>query len=656
MKNLSIKTTLIIAGISIVLVILFAANLNRKIINESISNIVTSSEDMHILHDRTVKLKDIVMEIQRLSLNSILLEDDDMLMLAPQKSNQFYKICDDIISQYPKSEKKKIEDIIKIKKDYNKFLLQVLAMSAQFTEGLDYGQDKLKQTNIFVEKFIENLYKLEKDIELYTEEYNNNLIKQIFNKTLNLKVFLLSIIFSVMFIVVYLIRKKLYLPLYNLVKFAQNLKQNDDFLSKRISYSSKDEIGVLSNSLNEMLENLESSTLELETLTKNQDSVIKAQTAIANMQRDKALLANKAKSEFLANMSHEIRTPLNAIMGFIDLLKEKEDDKEKQKYLNIVSSSSKSLLDIINDILDFSKIESGKVQIENIDFDPREEFVVTKKLFQAKADEKNIQLYVNYGKLPKSLNGDILRIKQIINNLISNAVKFTKENKNIYLDIDYENGSLSVNVKDEGIGINKEYQSKIFDAFSQEDCSTTRKYGGTGLGLAISYNLVKAMKGELKLKSELGVGSEFYFSIPLEIGKEIEKTVLKNTKQILKGKILVVEDNIANQMFMKVILKKIGLTFDIASDGIEAIEIFKNNQYDAILMDENMPNMNGIEATKQILEYEKINSLKHTPIIALTANALKGDRERFLEAGMDEYMTKPLNKNKLVEILSTIIK
>ena len=414
----------------------------------------------------------------------------------------------------------------------------------------------------------------------------------------------------------------------------------------------KQELYEYKNQLEQMVND---KTEVLKSLNQTLEEKVISRTNQLEEQVSKVKRADRYKSEFLANMSHEIRTPLNAIMGFIDLLKEKEDDKEKQKYLDIVSSSSKSLLDIINDILDFSKIESGKVQIENIDFDPREEFVVTKKLFQAKADEKNIQLYVNYGKLPKSLNGDILRIKQIINNLISNAVKFTKENKNIYLDIDYENGSLSVNVKDEGIGINKEYQSKIFDAFSQEDCSTTRKYGGTGLGLAISYNLVKAMKGELKLKSELGVGSEFYFSIPLEIGKEIEKTVLKNTKQILKGKILVVEDNIANQMFMKVILKKIGLTFDIASDGIEAIEIFKNNQYDAILMDENMPNMNGIEATKQILEYEKENSLKHTPIIALTANALKGDRERFLEAGMDEYMTKPINNEKLSEILVEFI-
>ena len=396
--------------------------------------------------------------------------------------------------------------------------------------------------------------------------------------------------------------------------------------------------------------------IELEDLIKNQNIIITGQVEIANMQRDKALEASKSKSEFLANMSHEIRTPLNAIMGFIELLKEKEEDKEKQKYLDIVNSSSKSLLGIINDILDFSKIESGKFEIDNIDFNPISEFKVTKKLFKAKTDEKNIHLHVSYNELPKSLYGDILRIKQVINNLISNAVKFTKSGKNIYLDIEYSNEKLNVFVKDEGIGISKEYQNNIFEAFTQEDSSTTRKYGGTGLGLTISHRIVKLLGGELKLKSEVDVGSEFYFSIPVELGKNIVKD--EENEKIIdfnKKNILLVEDNMANQMFMKVILKKMNINFDIASDGLEAVEMFKQEKYDAILMDENMPNMGGIEATKHILEYEKENNIIHTPIIALTANALKGDRERFLSAGMDEYLTKPLDKKRLYEVLNSFL-
>jgi len=372
--------------------------------------------------------------------------------------------------------------------------------------------------------------------------------------------------------------------------------------------------------------------------------------------KENADKSNKAKSEFLANMSHEIRTPLNAIIGFIEILQERETDITKQKYLDIVNSSSKNLIELINDILDFSKIESGNIEIEHIDFDPLKEFSLTRKLFQAKFKEKNIKFYPSYLDMPPSLNGDVLRIKQVINNLLSNAIKFTDKNKIVYLDITYRDANLYVKVRDEGIGISQLYQEKIFEAFTQEDSSTTRKYGGTGLGLTISYNLVKAMGGELKVKSVLGKGSEFYFSLPLLAGKEIKEIVSIEENTLFKNKkILLVEDNKANQMFMKVVLKKLSLEFDIANDGLEAIDKFKNSSYDAILMDENMPNMNGIEATQQIIKIEKEKELKHTPIIALTANALKGDRDRFLSSGMDEYLSKPLNKKKLLEVLGKFL-
>ncbi|RLA80325.1 MAG: hypothetical protein DRG78_11200 [Epsilonproteobacteria bacterium] len=374
-----------------------------------------------------------------------------------------------------------------------------------------------------------------------------------------------------------------------------------------------------------------------------------------NIDKDKAESSNKSKDGFLANMSHEIRTPLNAIIGFIELLQEDEKDKIKQNYLNIISSSSKSLLEIINDILDFSKIESGKLCIDKTDFFPLEEFKLTNQLFKTRLDEKNIKLYSNYNQLPLSLNGDILRIKQVLNNLLGNAIKFTPNDKNIFINMNYKENHLFVNVRDEGIGISEEYQNKIFDAFTQEDGTTTRKYGGTGLGLSISYSLIKIMGGEIKLKSKLGKGSEFDFSLPLKVGKKTTKEIDTQILKQLSGHILLVEDNKANQMFMKVILKKLNLTFDIASDGLEALEQFKLNNYDLIIMDENMPNMNGIEATKRILEIEKENNQQHTPIVALTANAIKGDKERFLNAGMDEYLTKPVDRIKLAEILENIL-
>ena len=397
--------------------------------------------------------------------------------------------------------------------------------------------------------------------------------------------------------------------------------------------------------------------IALEELSKTQEAKIKEAVLNVEHKKDKLEKALKAKSEFLANMSHEIRTPLNAILGFIDLLKEESKGRKSLEYVNIIDSSSKSLLQIIEDILDFSKIESGKLDIDKVDFNTKSEFEVITYLFNAKASEKKITLILNLDEnLPKTINTDPLRIKQIISNLLSNAIKFTDSGKKITVDISYKDNKLFVSVKDEGKGIAKDKLSHIFDAFSQEDSSTTREFGGTGLGLTISSRLVKLLGGELNVKSKVGVGSEFYFYIPVEIGKEVAKLEV-NQKEITfdKYKILLAEDNKANQMFMKLVLKKLKLKFDIASDGLEAVEAFKQNKYDAILMDENMPNMSGIEATKEILKIEKDKGLKHTPIVALTANALKGDRERFISVGMDEYMTKPLDKRKLSDILRKIL-
>jgi len=373
--------------------------------------------------------------------------------------------------------------------------------------------------------------------------------------------------------------------------------------------------------------------------------------------KQKAEASVKSKSEFLANMSHEIRTPLNAILGFVELLKEESKGRKSMEYVEIIDSSSNSLLKIIEDILDFSKIESGKLDIEKIDFYTKSEFEVITHLFSAKCSQKDISLsLIQDENLPKIINTDPLRIKQIISNLLSNAIKFTDNGKRIIINISYENGFLTVSVKDEGKGIAKDKLSHIFEAFSQEDTSTTREFGGTGLGLSISSELVKLLGGELQVKSELGVGSEFYFSIPITIGDTIEKLVQREADISFNGKkILLVEDNPANQMFMKIILKKIDLEYDLANDGLEAIDKFQENNYDAILMDENMPNMNGIRATAELIKIEKERKLKHTPIIALTANALKGDRDRFISSGMDDYLSKPLNKKKLTEVLQKLI-
>jgi signal transduction histidine kinase/CheY-like chemotaxis protein len=398
-----------------------------------------------------------------------------------------------------------------------------------------------------------------------------------------------------------------------------------------------------------LYEKLQEKNRELEGLNNNLESIIKERTGELQEEKQKAQKANIAKSEFLANMSHEIRTPLNAIFGLISILKEKENDKEKIEYLKVIDNNSMNLLHIINEILDFSKIENNKISIEMVSFDLKDKLSETVNLFSSSAEEKNIKLFLNINEnLPLYVKSDLFRIKQIIINLLSNSIKFTPEGKNIYVDISYKAPKLLINIKDEGIGIQEDKIEYIFDPFEQVDSSTTRKYGGTGLGLAICKKLVELLGGDLGVKSKVGVGSEFYFSIPIKVEKssDIDSKKLMN-KDKFQGYILLVEDNKSNQMFMKVLLKKLGLTVDIANDGVEAIEKFKKDKYDLILMDENMPNLSGIEATKEILTFEKENSLVHTPIIALTANALKGDRERFLSVGMDEYLSKPLDKDLL---------
>jgi len=383
---------------------------------------------------------------------------------------------------------------------------------------------------------------------------------------------------------------------------------------------------------------------------KRQFKLVNEQLAISKKAAEDA---NELKSQFLANMSHEIRTPLNAIMGFITLLHQNETDEQKLKYLNIVKNASDSLLQIINDILDISKIESGKLAIEPYNFNPYSDLIEIAELFQAKAAEKNITFKIKYNNnIPSVLYGDLLRVKQIFSNLLSNAIKFTPKGSKVKSVVWYKDGSLHILVKDYGIGISEEKQKLIFEPFMQADNTTERKYGGTGLGLTISLHLAKLLGGNITLKSQKGKGSIFKLSLPMPIGEEDTSKEEENTDIKLSGHILVVEDYEANRMFVSILLENAGLTYDMANDGLEAIEKFKSNKYDLILMDENMPNMGGMEATKVILKLEKEQNLKHTPIISLTANALQGDKERFLQAGFDDYLSKPIEPNILIPTIA----
>ena len=540
--------------------------------------------------------------------------------------------------------------------------------------------------------------------------------------------------------------------------------------------------------------------IDLHTASGTAEAYKLLETIIQQTRDDKitAQEASEAKSMFLANMSHEIRTPLNGIVGFTELLKDTGLEEEQGEFVEIIEKSSENLLEIINNILDLSKIESNKLEIEDIIFNPIDEFESAVEVYAVRASEKHINLgcFID-PELEQPIKGDPTKIKEVIINLLSNAVKFTSSSGSINVNIrkleSQQAGITRVRfeIQDSGIGVTSEQKTRIFEAFSQADTSITRKYGGTGLGLTISSRFIELMGGQLDLHSEVGEGTTFFFTIEFEevetlnetsrgnfsnlnalilvdahksktqttylkeyldfygvsytifrdkdemlkfqssvdydlsfidydycsseetlkeysaqahkfilltkttymrkldsLDLDIFKTLyepLNNSKikavlenyhlQNFKAKkskkinrrqfnadtsrfhanVLVAEDNIINQKLIRRTLEDIGLTVSIANNGLEAFQKRKDGNFDLIFMDIQMPFLDGVEATKEILEYEEDYNQTHVPIIALTANALKGDRERFLEARLDEYTTKPLVRSEIISILNNFL-
>ena len=549
---------------------------------------------------------------------------------------------------------------------------------------------------------------------------------------------------------------------------------------------------VLQNAIDED-EDTEASEIDLQTSAGTEKAYRLLEKIVERTKRDKILAqeASEAKSMFLANMSHEIRTPLNGIVGFTELLKDSGLQEEQSEFVEIIEKSSENLLEIINNILDLSKIESNKVEIEDIAFNPIEEFESAVEVYSVRASEKQIDVgcFIDPA-LEHPVKGDPTKIKEVLINLLSNAVKFTSNSGSINVEITKEQSEtegktrIRFEVQDSGIGVTSEQKAKIFEAFSQADTSITRKYGGTGLGLTISFRFIELMGGQLDLHSEPGQGTTFFFTIeleeietlndstegafsnlkalilkddhktkrqdenlikyldyygvkhnvfynieevknkndynfifvdysytsdeelvrfgelepsmivltkssfmkkiesigakltktlyePLNISKiklalesydvslvEKKKTIKANRKKFAEGSskfnadVLVAEDNIINQKLIKKTLEDLGMRVTIANNGLEAFAKRKDGKFDLVFMDIQMPFLDGTESTAEILEYEQVTQQEHVPIVALTANALKGDRERFLAAGLDEYTTKPLVRSEIINILN----
>lgn len=377
------------------------------------------------------------------------------------------------------------------------------------------------------------------------------------------------------------------------------------------------------------------------------------------MEFSNAEAADHAKTKFLANMSHEFRTPLNGILGIATLLKHTSLSEEQSEYLRIIKDSGEHLLTLVNDVLDFSKINAGQMRFESVDFDMRSTLQDVLKAFRLAARKKKLSLNLDLDDaLPAYVNGDPGRFRQVFVNLIGNALKFThKGNVTIKGRVVAQNSEkvrMHFEVSDTGIGLAPESIEKLFKEFTQADTSTTRKYGGTGLGLSISKLLVEMMEGEIGVRSEVGKGSTFWFTMSL--GASVFKTEKTHAKSVEFHKpnrdvrVLIAEDNPVNQMIAVKMLEKLGLSAIVAENGKEALEILKQGSVELILMDCQMPELDGYETTREIRNSN--SSYREIPIIAMTANAMADDEQRCLDVGMNDYISKPIDFQKLGNVLS----
>ena len=480
---------------------------------------------------------------------------------------------------------------------------------------------------------------------------------------LTLLVGLGSFIVAISFAIV--LQRGIVRPIDHLARVARQIA-NDGNYGLRVAGTVDGELGDLYRAFNCMLNQLQSSKQELQEANDHLERRVAERTAELARACEAAMAASRAKSEFLANMSHEIRTPLNSIMGYADLLGNGwvDSPEEREEMISAVHCSGKHLLTVIDDILDLSKIESGRLELDTNSVSPQQIIADVLSLMQASYREKNLSLDCQWqGLIPETITTDAPRLRQILINLLGNARKFTPSGGvKLMVQMVQQSASwqLRVDVKDTGIGIPREMHERVFEPFVQADTTVTRRFGGSGLGLSISRRLARMMGGDLTLTSEPALGSTFALSIDagdlrnvrfLDCNATGESTSRETlpaqrnlTPQFQGLRALVVDDVIANQKLIALILTRGGASLTLASNGQEACDLVLNQPFDVILLDMQMPIMDGYEAARKL----RLAGIT-TPIVALTANAMKGDREKCLEAGCTDFISKPINKDELLE-------
>jgi signal transduction histidine kinase/ActR/RegA family two-component response regulator len=477
---------------------------------------------------------------------------------------------------------------------------------------------------------------------------------------------LLAVMVGTMFVLYLLsltLEKIISAPILALANTAHQVYETKNYSLRARDAERGDEIGALVHNFNDMIAQMQDDESRLLGHGEELEREVVARTSELVGAKQRAEVANKAKSEFLANMSHEIRTPMNGVIGMTALVLQSDLTAEQRGYLEIVGSSADSLLVIINDILDFSKMEAGKLSLDPIEFDLAAKIDEIIQLFAPRAEEKKIGLtHSMAANVPTRLIGDPGRWRQIVMNLVGNAIKFTEKGEvvvRVELGARHADGdTLHVSVSDTGIGIPANKQAAIFDSFSQADTSTTRRFGGTGLGLSIASQLTRLMGGRIWVNSVPNLGSVFHVEIPFQLipvdaVPVLAISPLAQHKEFRHLRVLLAEDNAVNALLASVLLKKAGHHVTHVVTGRKALDALAVNEFDLILMDMQMPDMDGMEATGLIRRAE-VATGRHIAIVAFTAHAMAEDRKRFLFAGADDYLTKPFTPDQLNAVIESL--